>query len=282
MELDEYYDEAIDFVKSHYENFPVISVFVKKPLRKHVAAVYQFARQADDIADEGDLSKDERIKRLNDYEFSLKKSLAGSFENNFWKILRATIEENNLTESDFFNLLSAFKQDVWKNRYNNFDDLLDYCKRSANPVGRIILNLNEITDKSAIEYSDNICSALQLANFYQDVSVDILKGRIYIPEDELEKFSINEKDIMEKRFSNQFADLMKYEVDRCKEMFLKGRNLLAYLPLRLRLQILVTIKGGEAILAKIEELNYNVIETRPTLSKLDFIKLFSTALIFWR
>lgn len=275
-DIESCYGESIKFAKSHYENFPVLSFFVNQDLRKHVAVIYQFARQADDIADEGNFSPEERISKLGKYENDFTNSI--SADSGFWKIVRITVEEKKLSENNFLNLLSAFKQDVVKDRYQNYDELLNYCKRSANPVGRLILELNDINDETAFSYSDKICTALQLTNFYQDVSVDIKKNRIYLPFNEMEIFSITELDIVSKNYSEQFSKLMKYEIERTKKLFHDGRKLLDYLPYKLKVQILVTIKGGELILKKIEEIKYNTLNFRPTVSKFELIKLFISSL----
>jgi squalene synthase HpnC len=281
-EDEKYFTQALRFTKSHYENFPVVSFFIKKKLRKHIAVIYQFARQADDIADEGEMPQDDRITKLNKYETKLKNSFSNNFDNGFWRILKLTVDNFNLSENNFYFLIKAFKQDVWKKRYQNFEDLQNYCRLSANPVGRIILELHNIHDEVPKKYSDQICTALQLTNFYQDVSVDIQKGRIYIPEDELMKFNVNETDIQQKNISEKFIKLIIFQTERTKKMFTEGRNLLKFLPFRLKFQILVTIKGGEEILKKIENINYNVLDNRPTLSKIDFLILFLKAIILWR
>lgn len=279
-DAEKYYNKALQFAKSHYENFPVISLFIKKDIQKHIAIIYQFARQADDIADEGIMSQDERITRLNNFEAELKKSLSKNFSGGFWKALNLTIEQYKLDPENFLALLKAFKQDVWKNRYKNFDELLRYCNNSANPIGRLILGLHNIHNPNAQKYSDKICTALQLTNFYQDVSIDIRKNRLYIPEDELANFRVGLDLIEQKQFSEEFKNMLKYQVDRTKRMFEEGKKLLSYLPIRLRIQIILTIKGGQEIIKKIEKQNYNVLENRPALSKIDFIKLFLGSLLF--
>lgn len=279
-DAEKYYNKALQFAKSHYENFPVISLFIKKDIQKHIAIIYQFARQADDIADEGIMSQDERITRLNNFEAELKKSLSKNFSGGFWKALNLTIEQYKLDPENFLALLKAFKQDVWKNRYKNFDELLRYCNNSANPIGRLILGLHNIHNPNAQKYSDKICTALQLTNFYQDVSIDIRKNRLYIPEDELANFRVGLDVIEQKQFSEEFKNMLKYQVDRTKRMFEEGKKLLSYLPIRLRIQIILTIKGGQEIIKKIEKQNYNVLENRPALSKIDFIKLFLGSLLF--
>lgn len=281
-EYEKYFSEALIFTQSHYENFPVISFFIKKKLRKYVAIIYQFARQADDLADEGDIRPEERINNLEKYESQLNDALKGKSSEGFWKILKFTIDKNLLIPENFRKLIVAFKQDVIKKRYSSFEEVLGYCKNSANPVGRLILELHQLNDENLKLYSDKICTALQLTNFYQDVSIDIKKDRIYISQNELDKYGISEKEIYEGQFSNNFKELLKYQVQRTEELFNDGRNLLNYLPIRLRFQILVTIKGGEGILNKIKEIDFNVLENRPTLSKLDFIKLFLSAVFFRR
>lgn len=271
------YQDALLFANSHYENFPVVSIFLPKILRKHVAVVYQFARQADDIADEGNFSIEERIKKLDEYRIKLRNSLNGIYNDEFWAAFHHTVKTYNLSEDNFYNLLSAFEQDITKTRYQTFDELNDYCRRSANPVGRIILEFFDIRRQEQIEYSDAICTALQLTNFYQDVSVDILKGRIYIPVREINHFKISEEIFKGKRVNENFIRLMKFQANRALALFSKGKNLLPFLPLMLRFQIRLTILGGTEILGKLEKLNFDVLNFRPVLSKIDYVKLFFKA-----
>ena len=267
------YQEALEFTKSHYENFPVVSFLLPKKIRKHVAVVYQFARQADDIADEGDLTSAERLEQLKEYKDSFLKALDGKYLNNYWAALAETIREKELTSSNFLKLLTAFEQDIIKNRYNDFTELQNYCDNSANPVGRIILELHGIHNEDANKYSDSICTALQLTNFYQDVSIDIQKNRIYIPKDELLEFYVTENEFLLKEINSNFKRLMQFQVDRAEELFSDGKKLLNKLPWRLQRQIAWTVNGGEAIIKKIRENNFDVLNIRPTLSKIDFVKL---------
>ncbi len=278
--IDSTYSKAIKFSQSHYENFPVASLFLPKNIRKHVAVVYNFARNADDIADEGEYSIKERIQHLEKYRYQFSEALQGNYANEFWKALHNTIISFNLSEKYFFDLLSAFGQDITKHRYETFIELLDYCKRSANPVGRIILEFFDIIrhDK-AIEYSDAICTALQLTNFLQDVSVDYKKGRIYLPITEIKKYGVNESSFLEKRNDANFKNLLTFQVNRSSELFEKGKNLLPLLPKRLRFQISLTILGGEEILRKIRKIDYDVLNIRPKLSKIDYVKLLTKAFI---
>jgi squalene synthase HpnC len=268
------YKDSIKFAKFHYENFPVISLLIPGHLRKHIAVIYRYARQADDIADEGNLSVDERIKQLNIYEEEFNNSLLGNYSKPFWMALANTIKELNLTKKYFTDLLVAFRQDIIKNRYKKFKEVLDYCKYSANPVGRLILELFNIRNDKINVYSDYICTALQLTNFYQDFSLDLKKDRIYIPEEEITAFNISEKSIKLRESKFNFAALIQFQVRRTKKMFSDGYSLTPFLPKRLKYEIGFTILCGEKILAKIEENNYNVLEKRPVLSKTDYFILF--------
>lgn len=274
INLDSAYNSAINFATNHYENFPVVSVLIPKHLRKHVAVIYQFARTADDIADEGNEATEKRIEQLNNFENDFSESLKYNFKNDFWAALRNTIIEEKLTPKYFYDLLTAFKNDVEIKRYNTFEDVLFYCRHSANPVGRLILELFNIRDESLNLYSDKICTALQLANFYQDISLDIKKGRIYIPLDEMKKYGVDENVFVQKDNNVNFKELLRHQVERTRTLFNEGKKLIQHLPLRLRFEITWTVLGGEKILDKIEELNYDVLNCRPKLSKVDYLILF--------
>lgn len=279
IKTEDAYKSALSFAKSHYENFPVVSFLIPKQLQKHVAIIYWFARTADDLADEGNVPEETRLQNLNAFETRLTSLLNGVYTDDFDKALGATISEKKLTPSLFFDLLSAFKQDVTKKRYLNFGEMIDYSRRSANPVGRLILELFDIRDTEAFCLSDLICSALQFANFVQDTGVDFNKGRIYLPLDEMEKFGVGENlfDLNEK--IGNFEELMKFQVDRIEKMFAEGRNLLKFLSGRLRFEIAWTLLGGMEILKKVKDINYNVIAKRPALKKSDFIILFCKAMV---
>jgi squalene synthase HpnC len=272
------YDLALTFARTHYENFPVVSFLIPKELRKHVAIIYWFARTADDIADEGTLPEEERLKRLNDFEEIFNNLRKGTCNTDYEYALYQTIKEKELNPEHFLALLKAFKQDVLKKRYNNYDELLDYCRNSANPVGRLILELHNIRDEEANIWSDKICTALQIANFLQDVGPDYEKGRIYLPEDELYRAGISKKMFEEREINLNFKRLIEFNVDRTQKLFDEGKNLIKFLHGRLKLEIKWTILGGEAILGKIRNNNYNVF-IRPSLSKTDFIRLFIKSFI---
>ena len=274
MSADEGYKQALKLARAHYENFPVVSFFLPKEIRKDIAIIYWFARTADDFADEGTGGVRERISLLDFFETRFNNLLNKEFQNPLEMALFTTIKNRKLTDSYFLDLLSAFKQDVEKNRYANFEEIMDYCRRSANPVGRLILELNGIKNDEANQYSDKICTALQLTNFYQDTIIDYRKGRIYYPEDEMKKFEVTEKVFEIKENNYNFQQLLKHNVDRTQLMFNEGRNIFNYLNGKLKLQIKWTVKGGEEILKKIRNANYDVLTRRPELTKFDMIKLF--------
>lgn len=267
-------EQVYTLAKKHYENFPVVSFLLPKEMRKHVAAIYWFARTADDIADEFVADENEKIRMLEAFEKDFLDSLEGKSVNQFHKLVATAIYEKNLTAKRFTDLLSAFKQDVTKKRYSSIDEILDYCSRSANPVGRLMLELTDNRNAAAIQYSDKICTALQLTNFYQDFSRDIEINRIYIPLDEMRSFRVSEEDILNKRITAELRALVKFQVDRAQKFFDEGKNLFNYLEGRFKLEIKWTVAGGEKILEDIRKLEYNSFENRPHLSKFDFLQLF--------
>ncbi|GJQ64151.1 MAG: squalene synthase HpnC [Melioribacteraceae bacterium] len=277
--LDTAYEIAQKMAKDHYENFPVISRFLPEDLRKHVAVVYLFARKADDIADEGNVPPFQRIKSLDEYEDNFRAALAGKYRDEVWMALHNTIFYKKLDPQLFLMLLEAFRQDTKKNRYKTFKELVDYCKLSANPVGRIILQLHQIDDEKIYFYSDNICTALQITNFLQDISADLEKNRIYIPREDLYKFNMDENSFASLRNVDAFNALIKYETDRVRYLFDNGRKILPMLPSKLRTQILWTIMGGEKIINKIDSLQYKVLNSSPKLNKSEHLLLMMKALI---
>ncbi|MFN0111351.1 MAG: squalene synthase HpnC [Blastocatellia bacterium] len=269
--------------ESHYENFPVGSLLIPKRLRKHVYGIYAFARVADDFADEGyedgGMIPAKRLAALNDWQQNLERCFVGEADHPIFIALAATVKELNLPIQLFRDLLSAFKQDVVKQRYANFDEVLDYCARSANPVGRLILLLFGYRDERLFQLSDHICTALQLANFWQDVSVDIRKGRIYLPQDDMAKFGVTVEDLRANRFSPQFAELLKFQVDRAWQLFNQGRELPELVSGRLKYELRLTWFGGTNILKQIEALGYDTLNQRPTNSTSDKLRLLARALL---
>ena len=290
MTVAEAYDACTKLAREHYENFPV-GRLVPKEMQPHVHAVYAFARYADDLADEGYagskkaegardvMTPEERLVALDDWERQLL-SPAGTPGLHFIFIaLHETIRKLDLPTSLFTDLLSAFKQDVVKSRYANFPEVLDYCRRSANPVGRLVLLLHGRREEELHLLADHICTGLQLANFWQDVGVDLEKDRMYLPEDDRKKFGVTEEALFAHRADDGYRKLLKFEVDRAQDIFDQGAPLTKKLHGLLRLEIRLTWLGGTTILRKIEALDYDTLNHRPKVGKADMAALFLKALI---
>ena len=273
MDRNSAYNEAIKFAINHYENFPVISFLIRKDLRKHIAIIYWFARTADDIADEGALSEVERIMQLNEFETRLTETLKGNYSNQFDLALHSTVKEKNLSPEYLYNLLKAFRQDITIKRYEDTSSLQSYCVNSANPVGRLILELYNIRNEDAFNYSDSICTALQLTNFWQDTAIDYQKGRIYYTIKDMEKYGVTENMFEFRKNNFNLREMVKSNVDQTLKMFDKGYNLLPFLHGRLKYEIKWTILGGEMILEKIRLSDYDVLNVRPHITKKDFLSL---------
>jgi squalene synthase HpnC len=262
------YQYCQSITKKHYENFPVASFLIPSDLRKHVYAIYAFARHADDLSDE----KHDKNGLLQWREL-LHQSIKKEAEHPIFIALSDTIQKFNLPVQLFDNLILAFLQDLEKNRYNSFDDLFSYCEKSANPVGRIILYLNDYRDDKLFQYSDDICTALQLTNFWQDVTIDFQKDRIYIPGVYLQKYDVTENQIEKRTFDDNFRNLMIQLVDKTNELFENGENLLKGVKGPLKWELKFTVTGGKTILNKIKQIDYNVLNYRPTLNKLDWVRI---------
>ncbi|MRV76131.1 squalene synthase HpnC [Duganella sp. FT92W] len=263
----------------HYENFPVASVLLPRRLVPAVEAIYAFARSADDLADEGDATPDERLAALNLYELQLQR--IGRQEEGLppmFARLAGVIREFDLPMAPFHDLLSAFKQDVVVQRYRTYADLLDYCARSANPVGLLMLSLYKAADETNVRDSDAICSALQIINFLQDVAIDLHKERIYLPLEDLTRFAVSPAQLGHADGQAKWRNLMKFEVARARALMLSGAPLALRLPGRIGLELRLVVQGGLRILEAIEEVEYDVFRHRPKLGKWDWIKVVWRAL----
>ena len=258
----------------HYENFPVASFLLPAHMRRPIEVIYRFARSADDIADEGDAMPDERLSGLAAYQAELDRIATGvTPQTPLFVALAEVIQQHGLPISLFRDLLDAFTQDVVKTRYADYPELIDYCRRSANPVGRLVLHLFGRTDPKLLEQSDCICSALQLINFLQDVAVDWEKQRIYIPQTDLPRFKISEADFAASRWTANWAALMDFEIDRAQALMLRGAPLVHALPGRLGWEIRLTVQGGLRILERLRQVRGNVFERRPKLGPWDWLVL---------
>ncbi len=256
----------------HYENFPVASILMPKRLRRPVAAIYHFARAADDIADEGDLPNEQRLQQLAAFSAELDRIARNETpETALFQNLATEIREHALPMSPLYDLLDAFSQDVVKKRYDNYTDLLDYCRRSANPVGNLLLHLYEEATPVNIAYSDAICSSLQLINFWQDVAKDWSIARVYLPLDEMAQFGVTEEQIALGISDENWRSLMKFQVDRARALMLQGAPLGSVLTGRIGLEMRMIIAGGLRILDKLEAVEYDMFHRRPVLRPLDWV-----------
>jgi squalene synthase HpnC len=259
--------------RNHYENFPVASSFLPKEIRKYVWTIYAFARIADDYADEPGFTLAERMDNLNQWEQCLDECYNGNPTHRVFAALAETVERFQIPIELFQNLLAAFRADITVKRYETYEDVLAYCRNSANPIGRLVLLLLNYRSETMIQFSDSICTALQLTNFWQDVSVDLQKDRVYLPLEELEEFGYSEQDLVNQKVNNCFCNLMAFQVRRTAELFAQGRPLLNMVGKDLSMELKLTWNGGTRILQKIHEQNYDVLTKRPTLSKLDKLGL---------
>lgn len=261
----------------HYENFPVASILLPAHLRPAVEIIYAFARSADDLADEGDATPEERLAALAAYDVQLDKIAASLVPDTpLFQSLAGIIDTYDLPLQPFRDLLSAFKQDVVTTRYADFEMLLDYCRRSANPVGTLMLHLYKATTPDNLRDSDAICSALQLINFWQDVAIDWQKARIYLPLDDMHRHGITESDIALGHTTDAWRALMQFEVARARSTMLSGAPLALRLPGRIGWELRMVVQGGLRILEAIEAADYDVFRHRPKLGKNDWLK------ILWR
>jgi len=255
----------------HYENFPVASLLVPPKLRPAVLAVYRFARAADDFADEGDAAPTERIASLDAFERSLDAIAAGSAPSEPpFPELAAAIARHRMALAPFRDLLSAFRQDVTTMRYATEVELFDYCQRSANPIGRLMLRIFDADAPENLAASDAICTALQLINFWQDIAVDWLKGRIYVPVEHMTRFGVSEAHFADARCDDAWRALMAFESSRARSLLESGRPLTRALPWRLRLEIAGVLAGGHRILDGIDATGGDVFRRRPKLSGRDW------------
>lgn len=261
----------------HYENFPVASILLPARLRPAVEAIYAFARSADDLADEGDAPPEARQQALAAYEQALDAIERGEpVDTPIFQRLAQAIDTYRLPLAPLRDLLSAFRQDVSCTRHPTFASLLDYCRRSANPVGILLLHLYEAATPANIRDSDAICTSLQLINFCQDVAVDWRKSRIYLPLEDLERFGVRITHIAEARIDDAWRSLMRFEVERARALMLSGAPLALRLPGRIGWELRLVVQGGLRILERIEAAGYDVFRHRPQLRAADWL------LLLWR
>jgi len=262
--------------RSHYENFSVASWFLPGHLRQHFFNVYAYCRISDDLGDEvGD--KAASLRLLDEWEAELNACYEGEPRHPVFVALRQTVRKYEIPKREFADLLTAFRQDQTASRYQTFADLLGYCRYSANPVGHLVLYLCGYRDAERQQLSDYTCTALQLANFWQDVSVDFAKGRIYLPLEDLRRFGVREEEIRNSENTSEFRKMMRFEVARTREWFEQGSPLAGMVDRRLATDIDLFSRGGREILKAIERQEYAVLGQRPVISKARKLALVARA-----
>jgi squalene synthase HpnC len=270
--------------KTHYENFNVGSRLLPQPLRRHFYSIYAFSRGVDDLGDE---ASGDRLALLDMWEKQLDACYPESNASNtppgpthpFFVALAETIRIFDIPPEPFKRLIEANRRDQQIVRHETFDDVLEYCTYSANPVGHIVLYLGGIRDPELHALANHTCTALQLANFWQDVKRDSEIGRIYIPLEDLARFGVSEQQILDGESSDKFKSLMRFQVDRARQFFVNGYPLESSLEKHLKTDFALFMHGGLAILQAIERQNYDVLNTRPKLSKLQKVKIFASTWI---
>jgi squalene synthase HpnC len=264
----------------HYENFPVASWLLPRRMRRPVEIIYAFARQADDFADEGDAPDEQRLQALADFGAELGRIERGEApRTGLFRDLAQVIVERGLPLQPFHDLLDAFTQDVTKKRFADFGEIMDYCRRSANPIGRLLLHLFGAATPRNIALSDGICSGLQIVNFLQDVPIDYRRGRIYLPQDEMARYRIAEDQIARVDAAGMWRPFMLAQVERARRMLQAGAPLGRILPGRVGVEMRMIVLGGERILKKIFDANGDVFRVRPMLNPKDWAYMLLRALL---
>ncbi|WP_455203071.1 squalene synthase HpnC [Kaarinaea lacus] len=278
QQVQQAYRHCQNIVKSHYENFPVASLALPRQLRQPISAIYAFARRADDVADEDKSEAALRLQKLDSYSKTLNSLHTRPLEDPVFIALADTIATHDLPLQLFQDLLTAFKQDVIKTRYADFDEVLAYCKNSANPIGRLLLHLTRQASPHNLELSDHICSALQIINFLQDIEQDYYENnRIYLPQDEMLRFGVSETHIAQKRCDDAMQALIDFQIQRTKIMMHQGLDLGQRISGRFGLQLRIMINGGLTILYALEKQQKNCF-SRPRLSAKDWYFMLWNAL----
>lgn len=277
--LQQAYAECSALARNHYENFPVASWLLPRALRRPVAVIYAFARQADDLADEGELTSEARLAGLAAFDAILDGIAAGTPQTTPLGLALADVIQRHALPLELFrDLLSAFRQDVTQKRYATFGAVMDYCRRSANPIGRLLLHLLRHTDERDLACADAICSALQLINFYQDLAQDYAEsGRIYIPRDEMQRFGVDAEQFRARRTDLGMQRLMQHQYDRAFKLLRAGAPLANRLSGRFGFELRLTVLGGRRILEYLDRSRADVF-ARPRLTRVDWLKLVWQAL----
>ena len=274
---DLFHQSETQMAVEHYENFPVASILLPPHLKRPVEIIYAFSRSADDIADEGDFRPEERLASLSGYIAELDRIERDEIPaSRLFIDLKQVIHEFRLPLDPFRNLLAAFIQDISTKHYDLYEDVLNYCRLSANPVGLLMLHLYEAATEENKKMSDAICTSLQLINFWQDVAIDWKKDRIYLPLEDMKRFGVTPSDIGNAHLSDRWRSLMQFEVERTRKLMQSGIPLASKLPGRIGWELRLVIQGGLRILDRIEMADYDVFNKRPVLKGGDWLS------IIWR
>ncbi|KAA3605654.1 MAG: squalene synthase HpnC [Calditrichaeota bacterium] len=279
---EEAFDWCENLAKSHYENFPVGSILVPKKMRPHFYNIYAYSRMADDLADEGDFSTSERLKNLNDFRESFLECIKANSkpQEPVFVALKETMSFLQLPQKPFLDLVKAFEMDTTFTEYENREQQIFYCKHSANPVGKLVLSLFGKSNPENDFLSDKICTALQIVNFLQDISVDWGKGRVYIPQSIYSSFGLEREDFHNSDKTENFRKMILSEVDFVEKMFYEGSELIHKTSGRLSLELRFVVSSGLTILGKVKELNSKLRFERPHLKTSDKLKILKKVIQF--
>ncbi len=265
--------KAIQFSKNHYENFPVLSLFFSKEQNNSIALIYKFARLSDDIADSKDSPIYNKIVQLDLFRMQLENDVPNEMQE-FFRSLKYVFAKNNLNIENLFNLLKAFKFDAEMKEFEKYDDILNYTKNSANPIGKLILEIHGIQNQEIHQLADKITTALQLTNFLQDIKSDYERNRIYFANENLKQYDLEKDKLLEEQNHPKLAEIVNKYSEKIEEFYREGSRITKYLPLKLRVQIKLTILGGWRILKKIKQSSIkNLLENPPKLNNFDRIKI---------
>jgi len=271
------YEVCREIGTEHYENFTVVSRAMPAGKRKYIYALYAFSRYTDDLGDE---LQEENLEALDAWEEELRQALEGKKPDNpILVALQDTVDKHPLTPEPFLKLIEANRMDQKNFSYSSYEDLLHYCDHSANPVGRIFLAIFGYEDEERKRLSDSTCTGLQLTNFWQDVDRDEAMGRVYIPEEDMEKFGYSRGELEDRVYNERFVELMRFEVSRARNLLEQGMELVPSLDSRIKMDVRLFNQGGLRILDKIEAEDYDVLHGRPTLSKFEKVRLFLSNLL---
>ena len=282
------YDRCLTIARDHYENFPVASGLLPAPMRPHIAAVYAFARRADDFADEGERTERERLLLLDNWRQRLHQAARGAATTGgeddrdlIFAALAHTIRSRELPVELFEDLLSAFRQDVTVHRYHTWAELLDYCRRSANPIGRLVLRIAGYRDPESERAADHVCSALQIANFLQDFQRDWQRGRLYVPEEIYEAYGAREAELGQPHLTSPWRETISDVAQRTRGLFIQGRAVCDAVQGRLKYELRATWLGGTRILDRLERTGYDPVVRRPTIGPADYVPIL-WKMLTWR